>query len=386
MTDSDLYLIWLGALTDVSVNSKANIIEALGSAENVFFAPAGEAYKIDGVTKHDAAIIEEKNLDEAKKIVEVCQKRGIKIITVENEEYPERLKEVFGAPLALFVKGELPKVDGLPALAIVGTRKATDYGRRMALDISYQYAKCGGAVISGLTEGVDEAAAQGAVAANGIVIGVLGTPITKSQGVLEDRILAGGGAIISEYGPGIKQRADFFRARNRITAGLSAAVCAIEAPKKSGTALFVAEALEQGKQIFALPGNADSEMSEGTLRFIKDGAMMITCGNEIAQELDYMFPGVLDTACFETYREAKAKKVIDKKNSDCYIDLPVSKLDGLTDKQIEVMNAIMKGALTADEIIAQTGLPARDVLTQLTVLEIKKIILRDQDKRIKINN
>lgn len=374
-------MVWFSTLTDVSINSKMALIDTFGSAEAAFNAPAGAITGIEGVTAHDAEILERKDLSAAEDTLKKCIRNGIMVLTPDMDGYPRRLKDIFGPPTALYVKGTLPVIDGEPVLAIIGTREPTDYGRRMALDISYQYALCGGTVVSGLTRGIDELAAKGAAAAGGKVIGVLGTEITAYNGRLEDKILKNG-AIVSEYPPDTPSQKHFYRHRNRIAAGLSAGVCAVEAPAKSGTLLFIAEALEQGKEIFALPGNADSENSAGTLRCIREGAAMVTSGREIAEELSYMFPDRLDASVTETYRSAQSKKTIDNENGGCYIDLPVSLRESLSDSQKTIVTAVLNGANSIDAIVRATGLSAAAVLAQVTILEVKKILSDDPEKGI----
>ena len=372
--ETDIYWLWLSSLPEVGINSKAALTEAFGTAESAFKAEKGVYSHIEGITERDAEILELRDLTSAYYIMKQCEREKVDIVTIDSPEYPRRLKEIYGPPYVLYVRGNLPPIDDEPLLAVVGTRRATEYGKRMSRDIAYQYAACGGTVVSGLTAGIDECGAEGAVAAGGKVIGFLGTSISSAYGELVDSVLEKG-ALISEYAPGTKSQKIYFRHRNRIGAGISAAVVAVEAPEKSGTALFVAEALEQGKQIFAVPGNADSETCAGTLKFIKDGAVMVTCGREIAEEMSYVFPNKLNPVSTDTYR--KVKKSVDRKNDACYIDELSKITNGMTEQQIKVVTAIALGCTTVDAIVQNTSLPAHIVLAQLTLLEIRKIIARE---------
>ena len=379
MKNSDVYWLWLASMTEASLNSKAALIEAYGTAENAFLAEPGEFFHVDGISQRDAELFEQRDLSAADRIPELCRKENIRILTMDDPEYPQRLKNIYAPPYVLYVKGNLPEIDKEPIVAIVGTRRATAYGKRMSRDIGYQYARCGGIVASGLTGGIEECAAEAVLAAGGKVIGYLGTAIPMAAGELAEKV-AEKGALISEYAPETPTQRIFFRHRNRIGAGISAGVCAVEAPLKSGTVLFVSEALEQGKEIFAVPGNADSEASAGIHRFIREGATLVTSGSQIAEELLPMFPDRLNPFHDETYRSDKAKKVIDKENSDCYIDKSDVSLEGLTDVQKKIVIAVANGSCTVDSIIQETGIATPILLSQLTILEIKKKIRKDREK------
>ena len=398
MNGKDLYWLWLSSLSEVSLNAKAALLEVFGSPEAAFLSPKGSFTRIDGISRRDAALLEERDLTAAEAIPAFCKERDVRIITYENGEYPQRLKEIFAPPSVLYVRGTLPNLDEELPVAVIGTRHASDYGLKMGRNIAYELSKCGAVVVSGLTAGVDAAAAEGALAAGGICIGVLGTPIDAAKSSLAKRVCRKG-ALISEYAPGTAQMKTFFRARNRIAAGISLGVVVAEAPEKSGTRLFVAEALEQGKEIFAVPGNADSETSAGTIRFLREGAQLVTHGWEVAEELDSLLPGILNTASRESYpvvarpadedpppekkRKPPQKKRLDKEKSACYIDISDA-IAALTEPQRQIVLSVISGCSSADEIIETTGLSASLVLSQLTMLEIKGFIRRDAGNGIVI--
>ena len=398
MKENDLYWLWLSSLAEVSLNAKAALLEAFGSPGEAFHAPKGAFAHVEGISQRDAALMEERDLTAAEAIPALCEAQNIRIITLDSGEYPQRLKEIYAPPCVLYVRGSLPDLDGEFPVAVIGTRHASDYGLRMGRNIAYELSRCGAVVISLLTAGVDAAAAEGVLAADGVCVAVLGTAVDAAKSSLARRVCRDG-ALISEYAPGTKQMKTFFRARNRIAAGISVGVVVAEAPEKSGTRLFVAEALEQGKEIFAVPGNADSETSAGTIRFLREGAQLVTHGWEVAEELDGLQPGVLNTASRESYpqpalpegsrrtEEEKSKpqqkKRLDKEKSDCYIDISY-KIAALTEPQQQIVQSVISGCSSADEIMDATGLSASLVLSQLTMLEIKGFIRRDAEKGIVI--
>lgn len=391
------YWIWLSN-AELSVRTKAALMEHYGDAETAFFAPAGEFAHIEGVSRADAAILERRDMSDTARIIEECQAQGLSVISYQDSAYPSRLRNIYAPPPVLYVKGRLPAVDDNAVIAVVGTRKATPYGLKMARTIAGEIVRCGGIVISGLTHGIDAAAAEGALSAGGICVGVLGTAHQDDAGVLYAGV-AERGAVISEYAPGSPAQRSFFRDRNRITAGLSVGAVAVEAPEKSGTRLFVAEAAAQGKEIFAVPGNADAKMSAGTIDMLKDGAKPVTCGWDVVSEFEYLFPGKLrkaPAARGETRRieaesvenapvlQKETKKVIDKENGRRYIDLK-DQLRDLSETQLEIITAVDNGGTHIDDIIETTGLGTATVLAQLTVLEIKGYIRREAGRRIALN-
>ncbi len=391
------YWIWLSN-AELSVRTKAALMEHYGDAETAFFAPAGEFAHIEGVSRADAAILEKRDMSDTARIIEECQAQGLSVISYQDSAYPSRLRNIYAPPPVLYVKGRLPAVDDNAVIAVVGTRKATPYGLKMARTIAGEIVRCGGIVISGLTYGIDAAAAEGALNAGGICVGVLGTAHQDDAGVLYAGV-AERGAVISEYAPGSPAQRSFFRDRNRITAGLSVGAVAVEAPEKSGTRLFVAEAAAQGKEIFAVPGNADAKMSAGTIDMLKDGAKPVTCGWDVVSEFEYLFPGKLRKAPAsrgETRRieaesvenapvlQKETKKVIDKENGRRYIDLK-DQLRDLSETQLKIITAVDNGGTHIDDIIETTGLGTATVLAQLTVLEIKGYIRREAGRRIALN-
>ena len=266
------YWLWLSSCA-VSPRAKAALLDRFGDAEGAFLAPAGAFSRLEGVSGQEAETLEKRDLRGAGEIAEACRRQGLRILTLQDAAYPVRLRNIFAPPVVLYVRGELPPLDLSVAIAVVGTRRASSYGLKMARDLAFQMA----------ASGIDAEAAQGALLAGGRVIGVLGTPHEEARGELA-RSVAARGALLSEYPPGTARMRSFFRDRNRITAGLSVGVLAVEAPEKSGTRLFVEEALGQGREVFAVPGNADAESSAGTLAMLKEGAKLATCGWDVLGE------------------------------------------------------------------------------------------------------
>ncbi len=377
------YWIWLSAAA-VSPRAKAALIEAYGDAESAWKAPAGCFSLVNGITEQEAGILEDRDLSLANRIAGACQEQGIWTLTYQDAAYPRRLRNIYAPPVVLYGKGRLPDVDNEALISVIGTRKASFYGLKMGRDLAYQICRCGGMVVSLLTNGVDAEAARGALAAEGTCIAVLGTAHEEEHGFLA-RELSYRGAVVSEVPPGVKFQKHFFRDRNRIAAGLSAGVVVVEAPERSGTRLFAQEALEQGKEIFAVPGNADSENSVGTLSLIQEGAKLVTCGWDVLSELKPLFPGKLidrGRDCAPSYPKKAAPAAptdenlaVDKDNGKGYIDLR-EQLSALSEDELLIVSAIGKGPTHADDIIEKSGLPTALVMKLLTMLTIKKYVCK----------
>ena len=277
------YWLWLASQSNVSPRSKAALIAHYGSAEEAFFAPSGAFARLPGLSERDAALLEARDLRRVDAILSACHALGLDVITLQDADYPARLKAIFAPPVALFVQGSIKGLDEEAAVSVIGTRGATPYGLKMGRRLAYEIASSGGVVVSTLSPGIDEAAARGALLGGGKCIGVLGCAHSERLSPLQ-RDIAASGALVSEYPPGTVTQKSFFRDRNRIAAGLSLAVAVVEAPSTSGALLFAAEALEQGKEIFAVPGNADAANSAGTNALLKQGARPATCGWDVLSE------------------------------------------------------------------------------------------------------
>jgi len=391
------YWLWLSSQTRLSPRARAAIAEYYGDAEAAFNSPAGDFSRVPGVGRLEAQLLEQRDMSRVDPILAACHAQGIDIVTLQDAAYPARLRNIFAPPVVLYVKGSLKGLDEEAAVAVIGTRKASPYGLKMGRNLAWEIARSGGTVVSLLTEGIDEAAARGALLAGGRCIGVLGCAHREREGSLAMDVIRSG-ALVSEYPPGTPTQRSFFRDRNRIAAGLSVAVTVVEAPEGL---LFAAEALEQGREIFAVPGNADAPNSAGTIELIKQGAKPATCGWDVLEEFAALYPEKLraeraaraperkmpeppQSSRPEVERARDGKKEIDKEKGKGYIDLR-EQLSGLSEEQLEIVKAISGGSRHIDDIIEATGYTAAKVLSQLTLLEIKGYVKRSAGKRISLN-
>ena len=382
------YWLWLSD-APVSTRSKAALIRRYGDAETAYFAPAGEFASIEHVTPAEAAILERRDLSRTDAISRACLEQNISIVTLQDAAYPKRLKSIYDPPVVLYVKGKLPVVDDNALVAVIGTRKASSYGLKMAQRLAFDISKCGGIVVSGLTAGIDAQAAKGAMLAGAACVAVLGSSHEQSNSrITQDVELSG--AVISEYAPGTIGRKSFFRDRNRIGAGLSVATVVVEAPAKSGALLFAQEAAEQGREVFAVPGNADSLNSAGTIALLKSGAKPVTDGWDVLCEFVSRFPDKLHPAekeeLPEPVSEEKPQSARAAKLSTAQRPAELkAQLDKLNEPQLKIITAIDSDTNHIDDIMEATGLSSSQVLTQLTLLEIKGYVRRLPGNRVALN-
>lgn len=398
-------------MSGVGAVMAGRLIERFGSPEKVFNAGAREYNDVEGINRGDIGQLMNKDLAPANAIISSCVEIGCRIMTLQDAEYPDRLRNTYDPPVVLFVRGRLPVIDEEAAVAVVGTRACTPYGLAAAEQLGYALAKRGLLVVTGLARGIDTAAALGALRGGGSVVGVIGSGLDvvyppDNKSLFDD--VARVGAILSEYPPGSPAAAGHFPARNRILSGLSLGVAVLEAPKKSGALITAARALEQGRDVFSMPGNIDAKKSEGSNALLREGAIPLLSAQDIIDEYSELFP---DKIISETNNKQPAhesedrqveqrqkvendvengggndvKKEIDNITGVEYIDLNKILSDLSGDEKI-VAESIGLSVLQVDEIIVKSGLPASQVLTALTMLGIKGYALRESGSYFSLKN
>ena len=384
------YWVWLASLDTLRPAEKAAVIRTYGDPEAAFFAPKGDVSRVEGLRETAAEALEQRDLRAANRILGACEEQNLRVICQQDTIYPRRLKQIYAPPPVLYAKGRMRDLDEEPAIAIVGTRGATPYGVGLARSLSSGIVRSGGTVLSGLGMGIDGEAAKAALENGGGCVGVLGTSHQEATGWLA-RQVADFGLLLSEYAPGTVSQRYFFRERNRITAGLSVGVVVVEAPEKSGALLFAEEALELGKEVFAVPGAVNAVNSVGTNRLIKDGATPVTCAWDVMSEFVGLYPDKIrrvdeskpQPTLLERAQEQPRpeKKAVDSGQTQDYIDWK-EQLSRLNEDQLKIISAIEKDATHIDDIVETTGLGTAKVLAQLTVLEIKGYIRREAGRRV----
>lgn len=276
------------------------------------------------------------------------ERAGARLLTREDNEYPLLLRRLDDAPIVLYIRGSIAPADER-SLAVVGTRRATTYGKDVAYQFSKQLAAHGVTIVSGLAHGIDAAAHQAAIDTGGRTIAVFGCGIDRTypsdHRKLADMITERG-ALISEFPIGARPEARHFPRRNRLISGISLGVLIVEAPLKSGALITADHAAEQGREVFAVPGNIFNSGSEGAHALIQDGAKLVTRVEDILDELDIVHEGVQTRVSTEKLAPADEVETL-------------------------LLESLSHDPLHIDEIARQTGLPVSNVTSILTILELK---------------
>lgn len=383
------YWVWLTTLHGLGNRSRLMLLEHFTSPESVYYAPEEELL-LAGLPREQAALLQDKSLQRAEDILADCARDGQFLLTMEDAAYPARLRSIFDPPLLLYGKGSMPLFDEEAAVAVVGTRTCTPYGVRAADQLGYELSKQGALLVSGMAKGIDSEALRGALRAGGFTAAVLGGGAdvvypAENRRLYED--IAATGVILSEYPPGTEPKGTHFPVRNRLLSGLSLATIVVEAPEKSGALITAATALEQGREVFAVPGAIDAPMSRGCNRLIRDGAGLVSEAWDVLSLYQSRFPHRLRPLRVtvpplpEGSASGAAEEALELQPSAPAPVLPVLDISkdygGLTDDQIAVLTVLCPDTPTlTDEVAEQTGLPVRRVLSALTVLEIDGCVCR----------
>lgn len=344
-------LIWLNSI-NVSNFSIKKLSNYYSDLRDILVIDSDNLFRVPGIKKEQIQrIITNRKVEKIEYMLNQLEKNRIKTITYLDDDYPESLNYVYDPPTVLYYNGEFEE-DQL-AIAIVGARKSTAYGRWACEKFTKELVGLGVTIVSGLALGIDSIAHKTALKNNGRTIAVLGNGLDvrypkRNESLYEE--ISQNGVVMSEFPMGTQPLAYNFPQRNRIISGLSLAVVVIEAKEKSGSLITAHNALEQGKDVFAVPGNINSIYSGGTNKLIKDGAFPLL---EIDDILDEIY-------------ELRQKTIIAKKDNINY--------SNLSETEIKIIESLKEGPVHSDIIVHKTGLDMSTVNSVLTVLELKGII------------
>ncbi len=356
MTSREAYII-LNMLPRIGPVRVRKLIDFLGSAEGVLKASMDQLMRVDGVGPQLAEGIKgwEESVDLSQEVAE-AKSRGIKILAQTDADFPKPLLEMYDTPLVLYVWGELSSVDD-KGIAMVGSRNYTHYGQQCARRLSFQLANRGVTVLSGLARGIDTFAHEGAIAAGGRTIAVLGSGLAQiyppENMELAQKIADGNGAAVSEFPLSMKPNKTTFPMRNRIVAGWSNGVLVVESPVWSGSQITANLANEMGKQVYAIPGQIDSPSSAGCHALIRNGATLVSSAEDILADIE-MLP--LSTDPPEKKRET----------SPAFL--------ALSDKEQKIFDCLSSSPVLIDTLMEQTGYALPELSVLLIQMELKKLL------------
>lgn len=387
---------WLWLSRRVPLGPAWYLLEQFETPEQVYFADAGAYDLMPKLTAAHRKQLLNKSLDDIDGILGDCDSADIHILTWQDADYPERVRNIDLPPLVLYYRGKLPRFDEEIAIAMAGTRKATPYGRKVAAELAFQMTRLGGLVLTGIVEGCDEYSATAALKAGGplvcVVAGGVDVPYystPSSQHLLED--VAACGCIISQQPPKTPHLGDLFALRNRLLTALAVGTVCVEAPERSGVLGVAALALDQGRDVFAVPANIDAEAAKGTNHLLSSGEAICVCsGSDVLEHYWALFPQKKKSPTTLTKQqtqhrlqaspqtEAPAQPAESSAPSPQIVDepsLPVldlnENLNQFTDDEITVLRALEQSDMVTDSIVIETDLPVRRVSATLTVLTIR---------------
>ena len=391
------YWIWLTRRQGLPNRMLFALLDWFSTPEAVYNADREKLDAVEGMTPELRTVLQDKSLADAEQILAVCRKQNIQILTWLDGSYPAALRAITDPPPVLYCKGRLPEWNDRPFIGVVGTRRATGYGLKCASRLSGEIARCGGIVVSGMAAGIDAEATQAALNAGEQAVGVLGfgpDRVYPESNRELFRAVAEQGCLISEYAPGTPPTKWTFPRRNRIISGLSCGVLLVEAPEKSGALITCRRAMEQGRLVFAVPGNIDLPTFAGSNRMLREGAIPVTDGWEVLQEFEARFPDRIrrPAPAAEAVPPARSRKIavqertvekktIDKAASSPYSDVNAA-FDTLTGEEQQIASFLQGGELSIDDLAARTGMTTGKLLAQVTMLELKGIVKRLPGRRI----
>jgi DNA processing protein len=352
-------IVGLNMFCDIGSTRLKKLLEFFGKPENILKAPWEKLMAVSGIGEKTARKIVSLKEEEIDRELNLAKKYNLKIITIDNADYPYNLKYIPGPPIVLYIKGNLQKEDNL-GIAIVGSRRASFYGLTLAEKFARDLSCQGLTIISGMARGIDTCAHRGALKENKRTIAVMGSGFNhiypeENKELVEE--IAKNGAVISEFSIDTEPLKENFPRRNRVISGLSLGVLVVEAAKNSGALITADFALEQGREVFALPGKVDSSTSFGTNALIKQGAKLVSCTEDILEELN------LGAGLFAAKKSEEAVSL----NSDSQTHI-------LSAEESSLYGLLSSQPVLLDEIAEKSAMHIPRISEILLKLEIKKLI------------
>lgn len=382
MENNALYWIWLTLSCGISNNDINGLLEQFDSVEEIY--KETDFSKVINVKPSTIRALKDKKLKRAEAIFNATKEIGGDIITYDDVRYPDMLRKIPDPPYVLYIKGEVMNWDRILGIGVVGTRKCTDYGIMAAKMIAGDLAACGVTVISGMAEGIDSIAAEAALSAGNKTIAVLGNGLDvvypEWNKELMDKIIENG-AVITEYPLKTPPHWKNFPRRNRIISGLSRGVLVVEAPKKSGALITANRALEQGRDIFAVPGSIFKKESQGTNRLLVDSAKAVSSAKDILDE--YVF----EIGKLKLKKPSVVKKILktEKVNNEFNISLNDKRFIGLSEDEKKIIGLLIKENMHIDDIARISEIPTGELTTKLAMLEFSGHIQKIPGNNYKLN-
>ena len=376
-------LIHLNLIPGIGNHTIRRLLAAFGSAEKSLAATSEELAQIDGLTPDvRQQLIDGRSRAPLAQELELIEQHQCHIVTINDDAYPPLLKQIHDPPVLLYIIGEFPLQDA-PSIAIVGSRSPTGYGKTISHQLSHQLAERGITVVSGFARGIDTCVHRGALEAGGHTIAVFGCGLSiiypETNRALATEIIESG-ALISEFPMTMPPRGNNFPRRNRVISGLTLGTLVVEASDRSGSLITARHAAEQGREVFAVPGQIFSNVSRGTHSLINQGATLINSVDDLLDALPQDYTKILGGESPETTRQPPPSKRPDKavrpqsaEEKSAPVPQPKAELNLTPDEQT-VLSTMDASSIHIDQIARVTQLPIGKVSSLLVMLELKGVV------------
>lgn len=397
-----VYWIWYALLPGMSGRTKAALLRHFHGPEDIYQLDRSALRGMEGLSAGVKEALLNKDLQPARALIKDCGEKGIGILAFSDSAYPDRLRNIQDPPMVLYYKGKVPTMELQPVIGVVGTRKASPYGLRIAMQMGEQIAACGGMVVSGGARGIDTVALEGALAQGKTTAvfqaGGLDKLYPKENTELFTKIMENG-CIFSEYPPGTScYRGNFLR-RNRLISGISDAVLVVEAPKVSGALNTARWASEQGRDVFVVPGNVDMPSCEGSNSLIGDIAKAAANGWAIMREYESRYPDTVkqarpvDVSVSGPVRSQPAAtlsgenphKITVDNRQDCPYSVIENDFSGFSEQERAILTVLTKTPTPVDQVMEKLSIPSGTALSILTKLSLKGVVKNHPGKLISLN-
>ena len=413
--------IWLSLACTPGNETFGKLISHFHTAEAIFSADKNDISDIIGANAKDLEALSDKNLDKAEEIFEYCTAKNIGIVNYCDSNFPLSLRSISTPPVLLYYRGKFPDFSSSFSVSIVGTRRLSDYGLNNSFSIARDLAGAGATIVSGMAIGIDGVAHAGALSAGGITVAVLGSGIDVCypiQHKMLAREIVKNGCVITEYAPGTAPERNNFPKRNRIISGLSVLTLVIEGKEKSGALLTARHAQEQGRALYALPGNVGNPNSERTNLLIKNGAKLCVSADDIIRNYEAQSHGILnpfllanmqkadpyqflraysvsavtqnDSVFRRTNKNVKKKK--DNVQNDEHQEIkdiesvsnePTKSLESFYGEMLKIYKRIPQNEECTIESLVDSDLPLRNVMKALLKLEMGRFVVMLPNEKVK---
>ena len=397
-----LSYVWLSLKRGLGNYLRAEVLRRMGSPEAVYAADSTMlAQSCPSLRRQHIELLCDKSTDEAEQVITQCAREDIRILPVSDAAYPDRLRQIEDPPVVLYIRGRWPDFDTMPGIAVVGTRQATSYGVQVAGTIGAELAKAGFVTVSGMALGNDAAAHRGALRAGGLTVAVLAGGVDvcyppRHRGLMGDILLSG--AVVSEYPPGTEPKGAHYHDRNRIISGLSVASVIVEAADyRSGALITARHALDQGRDVYAVPGALDAPQSKACNELIEKGEAALL---RSPQALVRAYNGLLRVPPAARRAEQTPRRQADMRPAapgreagsggnkqeppakTGQKQAPTALPETLRGEERRIAELVQQGVSTPEELIERCGLPAPRVMALVTMLEVDGVLRREKGRLV----